>query len=321
MQSMLIDRRQAGGALLGAAASLALGARGQAQAQAPAPTTAPGPSAADDASAEVETARDRFEHLLAPVGVDGLGPFRFLLDTGANVSCVSSDLATRLKLPPAGLTEVHTAVGVKARPCVLISRLEVGARRRRNVRAAILPSLGKGIDGVLGVDWLGGQRLSLDFKAQSLSITRSRDDFSTHRGVVVPARRRLGQLTIVDADLSGRRISAMIDSGSQATICNKPLRDMVMAMEHGRPEERTRTPVRLESLAGEPFEGVLFYLPFLRLGGLQLGDVPTVYAETHIFEIWRLTRSPAIVLGMDLLTQFQAVSLDFGSSRVRFDLA
>ena len=49
--------------------------------------------------------------------------------------------------------------------------------------------------------------------------------------VVVPARRRHGQLTIVDADLSGKRISAIIDSGAQGTLCNTKLRDLVRASE------------------------------------------------------------------------------------------
>ena len=149
----------------------------------------------------------------------------------------------------------------------------------------------------------------------------ARSEQSALNRVVVPARRRLGQLTIVDADLSGHRINAMIDSGSQASICNTPLRRLVESIEsHREPAAEHRT-VRLETLAGEPFNGEMFYLPFMRLGGLTLGNVPTVYADTHIFELWGLKTQPAIVLGMDLLTQFNSVALDYGRSAVRFDLA
>jgi hypothetical protein len=197
----------------------------------------------------------------------------------------------------------------------------VGDRTRRDVRAAALPTLGPQVDGVLGVDWLAGQRLMLDFKKKSLAISRSYHEQSRENHVVVPARKRQGQLTIVDADLSGHRISAMIDSGSQATICNGPLRRMVEEIEHHRGQPSVPIPVKLETLAGEPFSGIMFYLPFLRLGGLTLGNVPTVYADTHIFELWGLKEQPAIVLGMDLLTQFNAVALDYGRSEVRFDLA
>jgi hypothetical protein len=113
----------------------------------------------------------------------------------------------------------------------------------------------------------------------------------------------------------------MIDSGSQATICNTPLREMVQEIEHHRGPMSEHRSVRMETLAGEPFTGEMFYLPFLRLGGLSLGNVPTVYAETHIFELWGLKHEPAIVLGMDLLTQFNSVALDYGRSEVRFDIA
>jgi hypothetical protein len=34
-----------------------------------------------------------------------------------------------------------------------------------------------------------------------------------------------------------------------------------------------------------------------------------------------LKETPALVLGMDMLTQFETVSLDFGRSQVRFDIA
>ena len=77
--------------------------------------------------------------------------------------------------------------------------------------------------------------------------------------------------------------------------------------------------MKLESLAGEAFMGDLFYLPFLRLGGLHLGNVSVIHADLHVFKLWDLDETPALILGMDLLTQFNAVSLDFGRSQVRFD--
>lgn len=314
----LTRRGTALGLLSGAAAALPLSrAWGQVPEALPVPAPAP-----EEPSTQVGAGRDKFEHMLAPVGINGQGPFHFLIDTGANVSCVSLALAERLMLAQAPPARVHTAVGVRERPSVMIDSLSVGARSRKAVRATSLATLGAQVDGVLGVDWLTGQRLVLDFKAKNLEITRSRAEQSERNRVVVPARKRLGQLTIVDADLSGRRINAMIDSGSQASICNAPLRKLVESMEsHRGAAASPHQIVKLETLAGEPFSGEMFYLPFLRLGGLTLGNVPTVYADTHIFELWGLKDQPAIVLGMDLLTQFNSVALDYGRSEVRFDIA
>lgn len=75
----------------------------------------------------------------------------------------------------------------------------------------------------------------------------------------------------------------------------------------------------MESLAGESFIGESIFLPFLRLGGLQLGNVQVTYADMHVFDIWGLKDTPALVIGMDLLGQFEKVALDFGRSQVRFD--
>lgn len=275
----------------------------------------------DDTPSKLDTGRDHYEHMMAPVSINGQGPFQFLMDTGANVSCISRTLAAKLDLTPGPSARVHTIVGVRDRPSVVIDHLQVGSRSRTAVKAPSMPFAGADVDGVLGVDWLKGQRLVMGFKSKTLEITRSREDRNHEGQVVVPARRRLGQLTIVDADLSGQRISAMIDSGAQTTLCNAALRKLVLTAEarKGQPMEHER--IRLETLAGESFFGELFYLPFVRLGGLHLGNVAVVYADMHVFDIWGLRDTPALVLGMDLLTQFETVSLDFGRSQVRFDIA
>jgi predicted aspartyl protease len=298
----------AGGAALPAARAFA---------QSPAPIELPDE---DDPPTELGTRQDRYEHMLAPVSINDQGPFQFLLDTGANVSCVSHALMERLELKSVESAPVHTVVGVRQRPIVTLDRLQVGPRNRRKVRAPALPMKGSEVDGVLGVDWLKGQRLVLDFKNSKLEITRSRQDESEPgRVVVVPARRRHGQLTIVDADLSGKRISAIIDSGAQGTLCNQKLRDLVRAEEGRKGREDAPKFVRMETVAGESFVGESIFLPFLRLGGLHLGNVQVTYADMHVFDIWGLKDSPALVIGMDLLGQFEQVSLDFGRSQVRFD--
>ena len=275
----------------------------------------------EEPPAGLDTGQDRFEHMLAPVTINGQGPFQFLMDTGANTSCVSRALADKLELTPGPAANVHTVVGVRQRPSVVIDHLQVGTRSRKKVKAASLPFSSEGVDGVLGVDWLKGQRLVMGFKTRRLEITKSQEDRPEKDQVVVPARRRLGQLTIVDADLSGRRISAIIDSGAQLTLCNAPLRRLVLDAERRKGQPMEHQKVKLETLAGEPFTGEMLYLPFVRLGGLHLGNVGVVYADMHVFDIWGLKTTPALVIGMDLLTQFETVSLDFGRSQVRFDIA
>lgn len=307
---MYPDRRQA------ALSLLALGA-------AAAPLTlanAQTPEAPTEDPLQLAASESRNEHMMAPVMINGQGPFNFVLDTGANTSCVSNTLAQDLMLSPGPPTRVHTVVGVRERPSVVIDDLQIGKRSRKKVQAPALPLRGPDVQGVLGVDWLKGQRLVLDFKKNEIEITRSKPDESVPgRVVVVPARRRMGQLTIVDAELSGRPISAIIDSGAQGTLCNSPLREMVKASERRQGVTSDPRYVKLESLVGEQFRGESLFLPFLRLGGLHLGNVQVTCADIHVFKLWELENKPALVIGMDLLTQFESVALDFGRSAVKFE--
>ena len=300
--------RMAAGGLLASAPGFAFG-------QIP---ESPGPEP-DDNPTSVAISRQVFDQISAPVMINGQGPFSFMVDTGANVSCVSQALADRLDLPRGRELQVHTIVGKRNRPSVVVDRLDIGERKRRHVQAPVLPMQAFAIDGVLGIDWLKGQRLVMGFAGSTLEITRSRHEDSARGRVVVPARRKSGQLTIVDADLNGRDISAMIDSGSQFSLGNGALRRLI---ERQDPTARSRaTKVGLISIAGESFQGEQLYLPFMRLGGLNLGNVPVVFADMPVFRLWNLHETPTIMLGIDLLTQFETVAVDFGRSAVRFDIA
>src|SRR5580765_2212098 len=110
-------------ALVGAGVPL-----GRALAQQTAPTTLLAP---DETPTQFDTGADAYEHMLAPVMINGQGPFQFLMDTGANTSCIASDLAQRLMLTATEPQRVNTIVGAKQRPGVMIDHLQVGERSRR----------------------------------------------------------------------------------------------------------------------------------------------------------------------------------------------
>lgn len=313
---MNMTRRHAACALLGAAATGFSPAMSWA-APTPADAPAPGPDAPAADGSRLDGGVDGFDHMTAPVTINGQGPYPFMVDTGANISCVSRRIAEALALPMEPSRHVHTVVGVRTQPLARIEELRVGEQRRRDMSVLALAIEDPKVCGVLAVDWLQNQRLTLDFASNSLEFAPSRHEFTRPGRVVVPARRRHGQLTIVKAELGDRAINALIDSGSEASLCNASLRRMLDRA--GAPQFQPQM-VRMVSILGEAFAGEMIYLPFLRLGGLQLGNVPVVQSDSHVFEIWGVADEPAVLLGMDLLRQFRAVSLDFGRSQVRFDL-
>ena len=61
-------------------------------------------------------------------------------------------------------------------------------------------------------------------------------------------------------------------------------------------------------------------LPRLRVGNLNMPNWPVAFADLHTFRMWNLVDRPAILLGVDVLSRFETVCLDFARDEVRFRL-
>lgn len=291
--------------------------------------TGPAPQPpAPDTGAQLETAFDQAKRMSVPVFINGKGPFGFVVDTGANRTVVSAETAAACDLPPAGQAEVHGIAGAEPADLALVRRLGVGSVVSHDLTLPVLPRGRLGADGLLGVDILRGRRMSLDFIDNRFEIAPSGIGMSVGAGtnsriraetdpIQVPAAYREGQLVILDAQVADVRVAAFIDSGAQVTVGNHTLRDAVV---HTHPDFGPRlAPVPLLSATGQTAMGEFAPLPTLRLGGMQINDVIGIFAELHIFELWKLSDQPAILIGVDVLRHFDNVTLDFGRKVVIFN--
>ena len=154
---------------------------------------------------------DLYARMTAPLKVDGRGPFPFVVDTGANQSVISSELAVRLSLPRGAPSPLNGVAGMEMAPTTAAA-LGLGRRARRDTTLFVLPQAAIGGDGMLGLDGLDGQTLVLDFKRRALQIQGGGRRGLESRTMVLRARRRDGQLTLVDAELAGIPVTAFIDS-------------------------------------------------------------------------------------------------------------
>jgi hypothetical protein len=285
------------------------------------------PPAAPDGAALLETAFDKAKRMTVPVYLNGKGPFGFVVDTGANRTVVSTETAAACGLPDAGQAEVHGIAGAEPANLAAVRKLAVGSVVSQDMT---LPMLGRerlGADGLLGVDILRGRRMSLQFAENRFEIAPSGLGVEVGQGrnsripvynapIPVSAAYRNGQLVILDAQVADVRVSAFIDSGAQVTVGNLALRDAVV---HGHPEFGVRlAPVPLISATGQTAMGEFAPLPVLRLGGMQIYEVLGVFAQLHIFDLWKLNDRPAILIGVDVLRHFHEVALDFGRKLVVF---
>jgi len=129
-------------------------------------------SARGDAS-EIAFSLIRDSLVVVPVFLNGQGPFRLLLDTGATHSILSTAVADQLKIPTSSSGALITAGGsvpvtVRVIEVVQIGPVRIGKTTIVVSDAEILRTLH--VDGVIGADYLKLFRISIDYAHHVLSI-------------------------------------------------------------------------------------------------------------------------------------------------------
>jgi len=258
---------------------------------------------------------DRYRRMTVPVTIGDHGPFRFMLDTGAQATVVSRALADRL-----ALNDRKTAilVGMASRKEVetaAIYDVGLGSRSFYIRSAPVVEGVNiGGADGILGLDSLQDQRVLLDFANEQILVADA-DELGGNRGyeIIVKARERLGQLIITEARLDGVRVAVVVDSGAQNSIGNPALFRRFRRARHIGESEVT-------DINGEVMTGMVRLASELNVGRAKLQNIPVMFADSPTFAALGLADEPAMILGMSELKLFRRVAIDFKTRRVLFDL-
>jgi predicted aspartyl protease len=295
-----------------AASSLAL-----AQTQTTTLQAVSGPGEVDKTTqtAEVRFKTDATERMTVPVRISGAGPFRFLIDTGADRTAVSRELASRMRFASAETASLHSLSGVSRVSTATVPSLQLTRKEIRNINAPLLEGENIGADGILGTDSLRSQRVLFDFETQTLSVVPSAvPDFKAEPGtIVVQGTRRNGRLVVTEATANGRPLSVVIDTGAQVSIGNAALRRSLT----GAKMLKDLKPVELVSVTGEKISGEYMFIRQLDLGGVGLKNLAVVFADAHTFKQLKLDKRPTLLLGMNAMRSFKKVSIDFASRKLR----
>lgn len=308
----LTRRQLVGGAALLLAPSLC-------RAQSAAPPRLP-PAEIDDTleiAGESVAARLARTRLSVPVQINGQGPFRFLVDSGADRTVIGLELARALALPPGARVLLHSATADMRVDTVLLSSLRIGASEINAIAAPALPQAYLGAQGLIGIDALADQRLLLDFDRRRVIVQDSRHARAPALAageIVVVARRRNGQLILTQARVGRVPVAAVIDSGAEVTIGNRALRDRLFARRN-RPQPQT---VEIVDVTGTTIQAESLLVPTMAVGSIELQGVPLAFLDAPPFALFGLADQPAMLLGTDVLSAFSRVALDFRARRVRF---
>ena len=250
------------------------------------------------------------------VRVNGTGPYKFIVDSGADSSVVGWRIARALQLPT-GTPAILNAMTATARvERVLVEELSLGPSAIRNLELPALEERDVGGQGMIGIDALVAQRLMMDFEKRTIKVEDATRPAPRLDGeIIVTARRKRGQLILTQVRAAGLPLDAVVDTGSEITIGNTKLRDKLIKGNRDK----------FVTLEVTGVTGVTIPLQVARIGELKLGsvtlrNVPMAFADVPPFEVFGLSKEPALLLGTDLLETFRRVSLDFKARKVRFQL-
>ena len=277
----------------------------------------PGPIDSTTQTDDVAFAADLYDRMTVPVLVSGAGPYRFLVDTGADRTAISRELADRLRLARGRTAELHSVAGAGPVQTAHVPLLELSRNRVERIDAPLLEQRHMGADGILGVDSLRSQRVMFDFQANILSIvpSRARSEPEDRNAIVVTAKRRKGHLILTQATANGHRVNVIIDTGAEVSIANSALRKRLRIRAPG--DSKT---MPLLSVTGHSIDAREGRIDRLDIGEAVLEGLVVAFVDAHIFRRLGMDDRPTLLLGMNAMRAFDRVSIDFANKTLRFVL-
>jgi hypothetical protein len=276
------------------------------------PVTPPVAADASDSTALRLNVLD--QRMTVAVTVNGAGPFRFIVDSGATRTVISGRLAALLKLPADAPATLHSVGGEAMVPTVRIAALALGALPAQAIVAPVLDEDNLGAAGILGIDALAGKKVVIDLLANRMTVEASdrRTLQPTTNEIVVTARRRYGQLVLVDADAAGQPIYAVVDTGSMVTIANGKLQERLVRRKRIAPQI-----VSITDVSGNHVPALYAPVSDIRLSSWHVRNTDVAFSDAHCFARFGLSEKPSMLLGMDMMRVFSRVSIDFKRRTVR----
>jgi predicted aspartyl protease len=275
---------------------------------------------ADEPRFVAPTRRDKIGRIWAPVLVNGQGPFRLVLDTGASHSALTARVVAELGIvfDPSHTVMLRGATGSAQVPFVPVDTLEFGDLLVEPKRLPIVPDALGGAEGILGTDGLAGKRIHIDFRKDSITIMRSKNERAASGYATIPVRFLRGRLLVVNATLGGLPVKAVIDTGGQATLGNEALR--IALAERRRRQQQDAVPDDVTGATLDVQLGSRVATPSLALGEILVRNPAMTFADFAIFEHWKMTEEPAMLIGMDVLGLLDTLIIDYRRKELQVKL-
>jgi hypothetical protein len=254
------------------------------------------------------TRRDRIGRIWAPVYINGKGPFRLVLDTGASRSGVVARVVTELGMSSDRNSSVllRGVTGTAQVPTIKVESIQVGDLVVNSARMPVMFDALGGADGILGTEGLLGRRVFIDFHNDLIHIARSHNEPAPAGFITIPFDLSHGRLLITDAQIGSIRAKAIIDTGGQVSVGNVALRDALNKRRSATLTQLNIVGVTLDVEAAESRS-----IPTIYLGPLQMRMSSMTFADVSIFKHWKMIDEPAVLIGMDVLGLLDTLIIDY----------
>jgi predicted aspartyl protease len=282
------------------------------------PATLTEPPASLTPAADLLGFGDADERMTVPVTIGAGGPYHFIVDTGAQRTVISRELAGTLRLAPGPDVHLTSMSGQGMVNTFVIPAISVGALGGTRIEAPALETRNLGAPGLLGLDTLQGHMVTIDFERQQMTVTpsevRRRAAPAATDEVIVHARSMFGQLVVTDAYYRGRRIQVIVDTGSVVSMGNLALRRMV-----SRSTKHMQS-ISLLGVTGDVLVADYTQISEIKVAGINFNNLPVAFADAEPFKRFELIKRPALMLGMDAMKLFKRVQIDFPNRTLRLSL-
>lgn len=264
---------------------------------------------------------DASRRMTVPVTIGTSGPFSFLVDTGAERTVISRELANRLALTQGQQLRLATISGPAVTPSYKVAALAMTDLTLAPFEAPALYGSHIGAAGLLGVDMLQGRRILVDFRKEQMHVSESRRKarpiIRDEDAIVVTARNQAGRLILSDARIDGRRVDVIVDTGAQTSIGNLAMKRLVLERRQNRFDF---VATELTGVNGQTVAAEKTVLRRVMIEGIEINDLSVSFTDSHAFRVLGLSERPAMLLGMDALRLFDRLEVDYANKRIIFDL-
>lgn len=259
---------------------------------------------------------EQHDRMTLPISMGGRDDLNFMVDTGAERSAISEEVAAEMGLRETGRKTVISFAGTTDVSSVVAPTIALTEAEHRSMELLTFGRRAIGADGVLGIDSLQDKIVTFDFANREMRMRPSTSGRQTagNREVAVDLEERDGRMIISDAKIDRLKVDMIIDTGSAISVGNYTLRDELR--RRGKLDELTEG-VML-TFTGQLVPVELGIVRNVDVDGFTIARMPVAFVQSTSFSYLGYANEPVLYFGMEAMRAFQQLEIDFANKQALF---